>query len=111
MARLKAKEAKKTIKLDASVAKTKPLSLEVECVPGLTAKAKKYRECMSALKTAARAKLWKSGKLLALRSTEKADVEGEVEQARVKLDAWNACLAELEALTIELEKALVQSVS
>lgn len=65
---------------------------------------------MSSLKTAARAKVLKGGRLLATRSErKKADVEGQVEQARTKVDIWNARAEELGDRATELEKQLEHS--
>lgn len=94
----------------ASVPKAQQLSLDVQCVSVFTEEAKKLRERLSALETTACAKDNEGIKWPATRSKrEKADVEVEVEQARVQLDARNAHVVELEALPTKLEKQLEQS--
>lgn len=89
---------------NACVAKAEQFSLEVQCVPGLAEKAKKMRERVLALETAMRAKVSKCGKSPPKRPKQKKDdIEAEVAQTRVELNAWNARVAELEAHATELE--------
>lgn len=88
IARLEAEIANVTQKRDASVAKEEQLLLKAQCVSKLAEEAEKLRERLSAFETAARPKILKGSKSLAPRSKRKrADVEAEMEQARIKSKA------------------------
>lgn len=95
---LEAKVEKVTQERDDSVARAEKLSSEVRCVLGLSKKAKKLRKRVSTLETVAHANVSKVGKSPILRSKQKkSDTEAEIEQACVKLGAWNAHVPESEA--------------
>lgn len=78
-----------------SLTRAEHLLLKFQYVPGLGEDVKKLRELVSVLKTAARAKVPKVGKLPAKRwKRMDAIVESKVVQARVELETWNARVAE-----------------
>lgn len=92
--RFKAENVTLTLESDASVAKAEQVSLETQRVPWLVEEAKKLRERVSSLETTTRAMALKGGKSLATRrKRQKTDVAAEVEEARVKLGDWYACVA------------------
>lgn len=85
-----------TLGQDESVSKAEELSLKAQCVFGFAKVAKKLRERLSAFEIVARSKVSEAGKLRATWSKQKKDdVENEVKQMHMILDAQNSHVAEM----------------
>lgn len=104
MAFLNAKVVRVSRDRNASVAKAKQSSFELQSVSGLAEAAKKLRELLSALEAAARLKVTIVGKSLAKwLKRKKADVETKAEQTLVELDGRNARVTDTEARVQKLQ--------